>query len=60
MTRRPQVKTLSVRKALESVLGEPGKSKAGAAFDLVRDLVGCVAGLADLSVNKAYIKTFGR
>lgn len=53
-------KSALVRKALEGALREPGKPKPGSALDLVRDLVGCVAGPADLSVNKAYLKTFGR
>ena len=58
--RRKTNKSALVRKALEGVLREPGTSADGSALDLVRDLVGCVAGPADLSVNKAYLKTFGR
>jgi hypothetical protein len=38
----------------------PGNCWTTSALDLVRDLVGCVTGPADLSVNKAYLKTFGR
>ena len=53
-------KSALARKALEAVLNESGKRTPGSALDLVRDLVGCVAGPADLSVNKAYLKTFGR
>ena len=53
-------KSALARKALEAVLREPGKRTPGSALDLVRDLVGCVAGPADLSVNKAHLKTFGR
>ena len=52
-------KSALVRKA-EGVLRERGKPKIGSALDLVRDLVGCVSGPADLSVNKAHLKTFGR
>jgi len=58
--RRKTNKSALVRKALEGVFRESGKANAGSALDLVRDLVGCVAGPADLSVNKAYLKTFGR
>jgi hypothetical protein len=58
--RRKTNKSALVRKALEGALREPGKPKAGSALDLVRDLIGCVAGPADLSVNKAHLKTFGR
>ena len=58
--RRKTTKNALVRKALEDVLRESGQANAGSALDLVRDLVGCVAGPADLSMNKAYLKTFGR
>jgi hypothetical protein len=58
--RRKTNKSALVRKALEGVLRESAKPRAGSALDLVRDLVGCVAGPADLSVNKAHLKTFGR
>jgi hypothetical protein len=58
--RRKTTKSSLVRKTLEDVLREQGKPKRGSALDLVRDLVGCVAGPADLSVNKAHFKTFGR
>lgn len=57
--RRKTSKSALARRALEGVLREPGKPKPGSALDLVRDLVGCVTGPADLSVNKAYLKTFG-
>jgi predicted transcriptional regulator len=53
-------KSALVRKALAGVLREPGKRKAGSALEAIRDLVGCVSGPADLSFNKAYLKTFGR
>jgi len=53
-------KSALARKALEAVLHKSGKRTPGSALDLVRDLVGCVAGPADLSVNKAHFKTFGR
>ena len=57
---RKTSKSALARKALESVLHERGKPKAGSALELVHDLVGCVAGPADLSVNKAHLKKLGR
>ena len=57
---RKTSKSALARKALEGTLRERGKAKAGSALELVRDLVGCVAGPADLSVNKAHLKQFGR
>lgn len=57
---RKMTKSTLVRKALEATLRDDGKPKRGSALDLARDLVGCVAGPGDLSVNKAYFKTFGR
>ena len=33
---------------------------AATAFSLAKDLAGCVSGPADLSVNKAYLRGFGR
>ena len=33
--------------------------KRSTALDLVRDLIGSVAGPADLSVNKTHLKNFG-
>lgn len=58
--RRKTTKSSLVRNTLQEVLREQGKPKRGSALDLVRDLIGCVAGPADLSVNKAHLKTFGR
>jgi hypothetical protein len=58
--RRKTTKSNLVRKTLQEVLREQDQPKRGSALDLVRDLVGCVAGPADLSVNKAHLKTFGR
>jgi hypothetical protein len=58
--RRKTTKSSLVRKTLQEVLRQQGEPKRGSALDLVRDLIGCVAGPADLSVNKAHVKTFGR
>ena len=58
--RRKTNKSVLVRKALEGVLRESAKPRAGSTLDLVRDLVGCVAGPADLSVTKVHLKTLGR
>jgi hypothetical protein len=49
-----------VRKTLQDALREEGRPKRGSALDVVRDLIGCVSGPVDLSVNKAHLKTFGR
>jgi hypothetical protein len=57
---RKTTKSTVVRKALEAALQERGKPKRGSALDLIRDLVGCVAGPGDLSVNKKYLKNYGR
>lgn len=58
--RRRTTRSSLVRKTLQDALREDGKSKRGTALDAVRDLIGCVSGPADLSVNKAHLKTFGR
>ena len=58
--RRKTSKSVVARRALELMLRESGRSTVGSALDLVGDLVGCVAGPTDLSVNKRYVKTFGR
>jgi hypothetical protein len=58
--RRKTNKSMFVRKALEGILREPAKPRAAFALDLVRDLVGCVAGPTDLSMSKGRLKTFGR
>jgi hypothetical protein len=57
---RKTTKSTVVRKALEAALRNDGKPKRGSALDLARDLVGCLAGPGDLSVNKAYFKAYGR
>ncbi len=58
--RRKTTRSNLVRKTLEVVLREQDAPKRGSALDLVRDLVGCVAGPSDLSVSKAHLNTFGR
>ena len=58
--RRKMTKSAVVRAAIEDLVGGKGKPKAGSALDLAKDLAGCVAGPADLSVNKYYLKNFGR
>jgi Arc/MetJ-type ribon-helix-helix transcriptional regulator len=57
---RKTTKSTVVRKALEAALQKRGKPERGSALDLIRDLVGCVAGPGDLSVNKKYLKNYGR
>ena len=58
--RRKTTRSSLVRKTLHDALREEGKPTRGSALDVVRDLIGCVSGPADLSVNKAHLKTFGR
>ncbi len=58
--RRKTTRSSLVRKTLRDALREEGTAKHGSALDVVRDLIGCVSGPADLSVNKAHLKTFGR
>jgi Arc/MetJ-type ribon-helix-helix transcriptional regulator len=57
--RRKTSRSSLVRKALQDALRDDGKPKRGSALDVLRDLIGCVSGPADLSVNKAHLKTFG-
>jgi hypothetical protein len=57
---RKTTKSTVVRKALEAVFRNDRKPQRGSALDLAGDLAGCVEGPGDLSVNKAYFKTFGR
>jgi len=58
--RRKTTKSTVVRKALEQSLQDNRTVKRGSALDLVRDLVGCVSGPGDLSVNKTHMKNYGR
>ena len=56
-----QSKSALVRTVLEAVLDD--KSQIGAAWpclDLAGDLVGCLQGPGDLSVNKKYMEGFGK
>jgi hypothetical protein len=58
--RRKTAKAALVRAALERELAAARVVKRGSPLYLVRDLIGCVAGPGDLSVNKRYMKDFGR
>jgi hypothetical protein len=43
-----------------AALSKRRQPRRSTALDLVRDLIGSVAGPADLSVNKTQLKNFGR
>jgi hypothetical protein len=58
--RRKTTRSSLVRRTLQDALREEGTPQRGSALDVVRDPIGCVSGPADLSVNKAHLKTFGR
>jgi hypothetical protein len=58
--RHKTAKSVVVREALERALRDRPRPSRGSALDLVRDLVGCVSGPGDLSVNKAHMKAYGR
>jgi hypothetical protein len=58
--RQKTTKSIVVRRTLEAALApRPGVPRPSM-LDLVRDLVGCVEGSGDLSVNKAHLRGFGR
>lgn len=57
---RKSSKSEVVREALNAFLAEFGGEQAGSALTLAKDLAGCVAGPADLSVNPSHLKQFGR
>lgn len=49
-----------VREALEVLLVRKRSFRKASALALAKDLAGCVAGPGDLSVNKDYLKDYGR
>lgn len=49
-----------VREALEVLLVRQRSFRKASALALAKDLAGCVAGPGDLSVNKDYLKDYGR
>jgi predicted transcriptional regulator len=49
-----------VREALEALLTRKRSVRKASALALAKDLAGCVAGPGDLSVNKDYLKDYGR
>jgi hypothetical protein len=53
-------KSAVIREALEESLAGNGARPPVSCLDLVRDLVGCVQGPGDLSVNKRYLEDFGK
>jgi hypothetical protein len=57
--KRSSTQSAVVREALEAHLGSTADSP-GSGLDLVRDLVGSVAGKPDLSTNRRYLRGYGR
>jgi predicted transcriptional regulator len=53
-------KSALIRDALETFLRNKGDGGKDSALAQARDLAGCLAGPADLSVNKDYLQGFGR
>ena len=52
-------KSAVVREAVEAYARGNGGLATASAFSLAKDLVGCVSGPMDLSVNKGYLRGFG-
>lgn len=57
--RRKTSKSALMRQAVEKFLAAQG-ARRGSLLDRIRDLVGCVEGPGDLSVNKKYFRDFGK
>ena len=57
--RRGQAKSALVREVLEEYFGRESSS-AGAFYDSIADLVGCVEGPPDLSTNPKYLEGYGK
>ena len=57
---RKSTKSEVIREALAAFLDHAGKGQDGSALILAKDLAGSIAGPADLSVNPAHLKQFGR
>ena len=53
-------KSVLIRDALEAYLQTDGAEHAESALSQVADLVGVLSGPEDLSVNKDYLRNFGR
>ena len=58
--KRGQTKSAVVRDILEEFLGDNRKASSASCLDLAGDLVGCIQGPGDLSVNKKYMGGFGK
>jgi hypothetical protein len=58
--RRRTTKSALIRSALDDLVARRGAPRAGSALDVVRDLVGCLDGPADLSTSRARLAGFGR
>ena len=58
--RRNTTRSEVVREALNLCYEKGSAASKGSAFELAHDLAGTLTGPADLSVNKAHLKGFGR
>ena len=58
--KRGSTQSAVVREALDAHLSRSPASGAGSGLDLVRDLVGSVAGPPDLSTNRGHLRRYGR
>jgi Arc/MetJ-type ribon-helix-helix transcriptional regulator len=58
--KRRQTKSALVREALERFLEEDRAASQGSCLDLASDLVGCVEGPGDLSVNESHLLDYGK
>jgi hypothetical protein len=60
VARRGISKSQAIRAALEAYLDAEGSAGRGSVLDLAADLVGCVRGPGDLSINPKHLKDFGK
>lgn len=58
--RKGVTKSCLVREALLELLAREGATGRGSALAAMKDLVGCVEGPEDLSVNPDYLEDLGR
>jgi len=58
--KRGSTQSAVVREALEAHLDRDATEGRGSVLDLARDIAGSVAGPADLSTNRRYLRGYGR
>lgn len=57
---RGQSKSALVREALQAFLNSDRVAEPGSCLEMASDLVGCVEGPGDLSVNKRHLNGYGK